>query len=137
MTGKDANRPPLSPRYWPTWIGVGLMWVLGKLPQGVGLALSVPLGAVLLRLLERRRRIAAQNLDKCFPELTADQRAELLAAHFRSLARMLFEICWSWSGSGRRIERWGRWTGTEHIEKLRAEGRGVLMITMPGKSRKT
>lgn len=130
MSDAPANRPPLTPRFWLSWAGVGLMWLLGKLPQRVGLALSVPLGALLRRLLGRRRRIAERNLERCFPEHSAEQRATLLAAHFRALARMLFEICWSWSASGRRIERWGRWSGIEHIEKLRSEGRGVLMMTV-------
>lgn len=103
---------------------------MGKLPQRVGLALSVPLGALLRVVMGRRRRVAQRNLERCFPECSAKERADLLAAHFRALARMLFEICWAWSASARRVARWGRWEGVEHIEKLRAEGRGILLITV-------
>ena len=129
MSAEENPRPPLSPGYWPSWLLVGLMWLLGKSPRVLGLTLSRPLGWVLYHLVRRRRDIARRNIERCFPAYTEAQRASLLRRHFRSLARMVFEVTWSWSASDRRIERMGQVEGTEHVRAALAEGKGILAIT--------
>jgi KDO2-lipid IV(A) lauroyltransferase len=129
MTEKAAERPPLTPRYWPGWIGVGLLWLLGRTPQSVGLAVSRPLGWLMRRLMGRRRRIAERNIERCFPELNTEQRDELVAGCFRSIGRMLFEIAWSWSAPERRLRRMGQVEGVDRALSTFAEGRGVILIT--------
>jgi KDO2-lipid IV(A) lauroyltransferase len=62
------ERPSLGPRNWGGWIGVGFLWLLGKLPLSAGLVLSRPLGGLLLKLMGRRVRIAERNIARCFPE---------------------------------------------------------------------
>lgn len=129
MTVREAKRPPLTPRYWPGWLGVGLLWLLGKTPRALGLALSRPLGSLLRGLMGRRRRIAERNIERCFPELSPDGRDELVAAGFDSIGRMLFETAWSWSASESRLRRMGDVEGAEHALDPIAEGRGVILIT--------
>lgn len=129
MAMQPPTRPPLTPRYWPGWLAVGLFWLLGKTPQAVGLALAGPLGALMRTLMGRRRRVAERNIERCFPEYSAAQRERLLRDSFRSLARMLFEIPWSWSASERRIRRMGHIEGLEPALAALAEGRGVLLVT--------
>jgi len=129
MADKDNRRPPLTPRYWPGWLAVGFLWLLGKTPQPMALALSRPLGWLLGRLMKGRRRVAERNLERCFPELGAGDRAALLAENFRSVGRMPFEMAWSWSASARFLRRVGRIEGLENLQGAAAEGRGVLLIT--------
>jgi len=129
MSDPTQARPSLAPPLWPGWLTVGLMWLIGKLPFRVGFLLSVPLGGLLLRAAGRRRRIAERNLERCFPELGAAERAALLAAHFRALARMLFETCWSWSAGERRFRRAVRIEGAEHLDTARAGGKGIMLVT--------
>jgi KDO2-lipid IV(A) lauroyltransferase len=129
MAAVRPTRPPLSPRYWPGWFGVGLLWLLGKTPQPVGLALSHPLGVLMRVLMGKRRRIAERNIERCFPEYGAEARTRLLGDSFRSLARMLFEVPWCWSASDRRIRRMGHIEGMEGLQAAIAEGRGVLVVT--------
>lgn len=105
------------------------MWLLGKLPRRVGLWLSAPLGWSVLHLASRRRSIARRNIERCYPELDKAQHEQMLAAHFQSLARMLFEVCWSWSGPARRVLSWTRHEGLEHFEKALQDERGLLLIT--------
>lgn len=129
MTVRAAKRPPLTPRYWPGWLGVGLLWLLGKTPQSVGLALSRPVGWLMRRLMKRRRLIAERNIERCFPGLAAEDRDALVDGCFRSIGRMLFEIAWSWSASERRLRRMGRVEGVETALAAIGEGRGVILIT--------
>jgi KDO2-lipid IV(A) lauroyltransferase len=129
MTNPSPPRPSFAPSHWPGWAAVGLMWLVGKLPWRVGFALSVPLGALVLRLGARRRRIAERNLARCFPEWSDAQRTAMLRRHFRALARMLFETCWAWSAGERRFRRAVRTEGAEHLDAARAGGKGIMLIT--------
>lgn len=128
-THMTDTRPPLTPRFWPSWLIVGLMWLLGKTPQWFGLAISAPLGWLLLRLVPRRRHIAERNIARCFPELTAEQRSGMLKQNFKALARMVFEVCWSWSAPAKRIQRMYRMEGVEHVRQVQAGDKGVMYIT--------
>jgi KDO2-lipid IV(A) lauroyltransferase len=129
MITEAGPRPPFTPRHWPAWLAVSLLWLLGKTPQRTALALSVPLSAVLHAALRRRRRIAARNIERCFPELGAAQRDSLVKACFGALARMLFEVAWSWSAPQWRLRAMGHVEGLEHVAAARREGRGVLFVT--------
>ena len=129
MDDKASQRPPLTPRYWPGWLAVGLLWLLGKTPQRIAVGLSRPLGRLMAHAMRGRRLIAERNLERCFPELESARRRELIRACFRSLALMLFEVAWSASASERFLRRVGRVEGLDHAREALEEGRGVLLLT--------
>jgi len=129
MNAAAEPRPPLTPRYWPGWLVVGLLWLLGKTPPGLGFAASAPLGWLLRHGMRRRRRIAERNIERCFPEWSQAQRAALLRAHFRGLARMLFETCWTWSMPDRRFQKLIHVEGLEHAQRALESGKGILAIS--------
>ena len=130
MTDASTLPPaPLGPRTWPTWLGVGAMAMLARLPWPVQRGLGRVLGSTLRCLLGERRRIAARNLALCFPELDEDARAALLRAHFAALGIGLFEFARAWWGSIAPLRRSLQVEGLEHIEAARAGGRGVIVIS--------
>src|SRR5207342_2562649 len=91
--------PPLGPRTWPTWLGIGAMALLARLPWPLQRGLGRALGSVLRLVLGERRRIAARNLALCFPALDDAARASLLRQHFAALGICLFEFARAWWGS--------------------------------------
>lgn len=129
MTPSEPQRPSFAPRNWPGWMVVGLIWLLGRLPQRLGIALSRPLGWLLMKLMRRRVKIAERNIERCFPEWSGEQRDEAVRGQFRSLARMLFEQAWSWSAPEKRVDSWGGAVDAEYANRLTREGRGVLLLT--------
>jgi hypothetical protein len=64
----------LSPLRWPAWIGLGLIWLTARLPYNVLLRIGRIMGWLSARIVERRP-IAERNLEFCFPDLNADERA--------------------------------------------------------------
>ncbi len=121
--------PPLSPRTWPGWIGVGIGWLAAQLPWSLQRALGLALGRMLPLLSASRRRAAARNLKLCFPELDAGAREQLLRAHFDALGVGAFEFARAWWGSIAPMRRTVRIDGLEHLAALTASGRGALLVS--------
>jgi KDO2-lipid IV(A) lauroyltransferase len=122
--------PPLAPRHWPAWCGIGLLALAARLPwplqRWLGRAL---LGPLLRTAMRERRRIAARNLELCFPELDAGARAALLREHFAALGTSLFEFGRAWWGSVEPLQRDLRIEGLEHLAAAREGGRGVIVVS--------
>ncbi|MCA1788514.1 MAG: lysophospholipid acyltransferase family protein [Thioalkalivibrio sp.] len=122
------TRAHFAPRFWGTWLGLGLLWLLHVLPRPA-LRGAASLLAVLMRLgSAKRRRIAQINLSWCFPELSAAQRQHRLREHYRYAARSLLDYGMLWFGSpethGARI----RMVGEEHFQRLHARRIPVIVL---------
>ncbi len=119
----------LSPRYWPTWLGVALLWLVARLPYRVLLVLGSGLGTLAGVLMIERRRVARRNLELCFPELKIVDREKLLRANLRDGGLMLVEFALAWFGSKRAIGRIPLTIdGLEHLNAARSQNRGVLLV---------
>lgn len=129
MAAAPIARPPLAPRTWPSWIGIGVLVALAHLPWSLQRVLGRGLGVALRGLLRTRRDVAARNLALCFPELDAQGRKALLRAHFAALGIGVFEFARAWWGSVAPLRRGLVVEGLEHLEAARAQGRGVILIS--------
>lgn len=118
-----------QPRYWPLWLGAGLLRVLIVLPFRVQLVLGAGLGRLLFLLLPARRRIAAVNLRLCFAELDERERAALLRRHFASLGIGFFELGMAWWASDRRIRSLVQFDGLDNLRDALRGGRGALVLS--------
>jgi KDO2-lipid IV(A) lauroyltransferase len=129
MAAAPIDRPPLAPQTWPSWIGIGMLVALARLPWPLQQALGRGLGIALRGLLRTRRAIAARNLALCFPELDAHAQESLLRAHFTALGIGVFEFARAWWGSIVPLRRGVRIEGLEHLAAARADGRGVIVVS--------
>ncbi len=117
-----------SPRYWPTWIGVGMMWAVARLPLRIQFTLGRMIGALGHRFAHARRHIAETNIGLCFPELSGTERDALVRRIFRSTGIGAVETAIAWFGN---LERYRNRTSIEGLELLTAaqrRGRGVLLV---------
>ena len=108
-----------------------LAWAAGglaRLPQGLLLALSSLLAALLWLPLARRRRVAARNLELCFPGLDARTRARLLRATLRSTVMGVFELLRAWFAPARRLQGSFAIEGLAGLQATLARGQGVLLL---------
>lgn len=119
----------LHPRFWLTWMGMGLWALTAQLPYRWQMFLGDRLGDLTRALAKSRVRITRTNLEHCFPELTDQQRTALLIDNFRSVGRAFLEISFTWWGRQQELNALCRITGLEHIENAHQQGRGVLLLT--------
>ncbi|MBN8886027.1 MAG: LpxL/LpxP family Kdo(2)-lipid IV(A) lauroyl/palmitoleoyl acyltransferase [Rudaea sp.] len=130
MTSPSPQQPDLhAPRYWPSWLGVGVMRLIACLPYRALYLLGRVLGKLTALLPGERRHVARRNLELCFPELDDDARERLLRATLADLGLMLVEFAFAWMGSDRALGRVPCTVeGLEHLDACRKSGRGVLLV---------
>jgi Kdo2-lipid IVA lauroyltransferase/acyltransferase len=119
----------LHPKYWPTWLGIGMLRLFEPLHHYLLYLLGRGLGLFLHLFPTPFKRIAARNLELAMPELDSNARSRILREHFAGLGCALFETAISWWSSNERIRRITLVNGLEHLQAAQATGRGVLLLS--------
>ncbi len=110
--------------------GTGLF--VAALPRTWEMALGGFLGRCALRFNTRHVRVARENLERCFPELSAARRRELLKENYEHYGRMVLELAHMFApipGHFRAyVLRNVSIEGYENWEQAAARGKGVLFL---------
>jgi KDO2-lipid IV(A) lauroyltransferase len=126
-----ARRPLYSywtPKYWPTWLGMGLLRLLCLLPHRVSLAAGRGIGRLAHRFGGSRRAVVRRNIELCFPQLSPEERDALAFEHFKALGMTLVEMGLGRWASDRYLASITKIEGTEHVHQAIASGRGVILL---------
>ena len=131
---KDKHKPLsgyrlIAPRFWPTWLAIGLMRLTIRLPYRLQLGIGRRLGKLFRLLSAYRRTIVRTNLELCFPELTNRERQALQARCYESLGMTLIETAAGLWAADSFFEKLGTINGLENLESARQQGRGVLLLS--------
>ncbi len=118
----------LHPRYWLTWLGLGVLWLLSRLPFTLQMRLGSLLGMLMYHLARRRRHITRCNIVLCFPELDSAAQQMLIRKTFRSAGISLMETGLAWWGRDKVLARRVQVEGLEHLQRATALGKGVLLL---------
>lgn len=129
MPEPAAETAPKSPSNWPVWLAIAFGWALARAPTRVQRALGAVLGRLMQTVMIARRRIAADNLQRCFPELDAPARRALLRANFDALGVGVFEFLRAWWGRLSASDPRYTLVGLEHLHAAQAGGRGVMLVS--------
>jgi Kdo2-lipid IVA lauroyltransferase/acyltransferase len=130
--GKRTNRPTRlsDPRLYPSWIGVGLFWLVGQLPWRFLQAIGRGVGRLAWRLAKKRRHIAETNIRLCFPELTPREQEKLAHRCVISTGEAILEMAGSYNNHRIDLNKNLTVVGMEHIQECQARGQGVLLLGM-------
>lgn len=118
----------LHPKYWASWFGMGLLYLLVQLPYPLLRVIGFGLGRLSMKILKRRVSIVRRNLELCFPEMSPEEREKSVCANFDSVGMGVIETGMAWFWSDRRIRRWSQYIGVEKIEAIQQSGQGILLI---------
>ncbi|MDH3587906.1 MAG: LpxL/LpxP family Kdo(2)-lipid IV(A) lauroyl/palmitoleoyl acyltransferase [Gammaproteobacteria bacterium] len=129
----SETRPALSsylgPRYWLTWLQLGIVRLICLLPYRPLMGIGRLFGRVAKRVMKKRRHIAKRNIAQCLPELSEAQCQDLLRRHFDSLGMAIFETGLAWWASDRRLEPLCHVEGIEYLETALQAGRGAIVLS--------
>jgi KDO2-lipid IV(A) lauroyltransferase len=127
-----ADRKPLStyraPRYWPTWLGLGLLRLVCLLPHRVVLAIGRVIGRLAHRLGGSRRAVVRRNIELCFPELTPEKRDALTYEHFKALGMTVMEMGLGRWASDEHLASITTIKGLEHLQAATEKGQGIILL---------
>lgn len=135
MSGSDPvydlefKRHYLHPRYWPTWLSIGLLWLLAWLPVRVRDAVAGAFAPLLVRLAKKQCYIARTNIRLCFPELPDHDVEQMLLDSIRT-GLMTFMGYGEWTARSRDYLQ-GRFVvqGRDHLDAcLAADEKIIFMI---------
>ncbi len=128
----QPGRRPLhhyrAPKYWPTWIGLGLLRLTCLLPFNWQIGLGKSMGRLAHRIGAERRAITRRNIELCFPELSTQERNKLAREHFEALGVSLMEMGLARWATDKKLQAITTVEGAEHIQQTLDEGYGVILL---------
>ena len=120
----------LHPRFWLLWLGLAALWLVVQLPYRALLQLGRWLGLGMYRVASERRRVAARNLQLCFPQMPPVERKRLLKENFASTGIAFFEMAMSWWWPQARLAKLAHIEGLEHLQAAQRDGEGAILMAL-------
>ena len=118
----------LSIRYWPTWIGLGVLRLFAWLPTPLIATLGYGFGMLFYWLIPSRRKISHTNIASCFPNLSAAQVDKIVRSNFRYTGHAMLATPLNWWIPKRRFNALVEVEGQEHLDKAVKEGRNIILL---------
>lgn len=118
----------LQVKYWPTWLGLGLLRLFATLPWRLVATLSDGLGWLIYYAYGSRRRIAEKNLSSCFPEWSNKQVQATAKRSFQLGMQAAFFTGIGWWASSRRYRSLVECDASA-LDAYMAEGKNVIVLT--------
>jgi len=128
MKNEKAKDRFLAPKYWGTWVVIGILKCLAPLSIKNQVRTGKVIGWLAYRLVKRRRKITEVNIRLCFPELDEVAQQKLVKDCINENAIGLLETARAWFADPETIRSQLDIYGLENLQKAHAQGRGVIVI---------
>ncbi|MGY8868954.1 MAG: LpxL/LpxP family Kdo(2)-lipid IV(A) lauroyl/palmitoleoyl acyltransferase [Pseudomonadales bacterium] len=117
-----------SPKYWLTWIGLSILYVISYLPYTTQITLGKSTGTLMHRLFKKRRHITEVNIQMCFPEKTPAEQQLLVRNIFQNNAIGMFETSMSWWRDDKFLCMPVTLKGKKHLDDALSQNKGVILL---------
>ncbi len=118
------------PQYWLTWLSVLLLYTISWLPYRLQTKIGKGLGWLLGKLAKSRVAVAKRNLELCFPEMSAQERQQLLNKNVEYAGMAILEASMGWWWPDWRVRGIGEVEGFEHVQAILDKGKGVFGLAI-------
>ncbi|HAW2620575.1 TPA: lauroyl-Kdo(2)-lipid IV(A) myristoyltransferase [Escherichia coli] len=122
------KRSFLSPRYWMTWAGTGIICISAMVPPVLRDPLLEKLGTLAGRFGKSARQRALINLSLCFPEYSDEEREKIVDAMFATAPLAIVLMAELALTGADKISRRIRWNGLEVVEKMARNNEKVIFL---------
>lgn len=121
-------RELLAPRHWATWLGVGVLFVLSRLPWQIRHWLGKQIGRLLYRYHHKRRNVVLTNLLLCFPAQDEAQHEQLAQQHLQEYASALLDYSVLFFRPRPWLYQRIQIDGSEHLNHAIAAQQNVILL---------
>lgn len=120
----------LKPKYWGLWLGLGIFRLILLLPYPILIKLGKGISMLFknVKFGKYRIAIAKRNLELCFPYYSKQQIEQLLEKNIESVGMAIIEVGMAWFWSDKRILKWSKFEGIEHLKQAEKEGKGIILV---------
>jgi Kdo2-lipid IVA lauroyltransferase/acyltransferase len=116
-------------QYWPTWLGLGTIYVHATMPFWLSDCFAFIIGRLLALVIPKRKRIIQANIRHCYPNKSNREQKQLQNAHLTSLGQGIVDAGIAWSCSSNSILNQSQITGFEHYQHAKKQGKGVIILS--------
>jgi lauroyl-KDO2-lipid IV(A) myristoyltransferase len=130
-SNKDRYRFRLSllhPRYWLSWLGLGLFFIITLLPLSLIDSLGCRLGRYAAAKNKKRFNIVKTNLSLCFPEKSAPEIERMANEHFQVQFRSVLHYFIFWWRPIFMVRKKIHKVGFDRIEDYRRQGKNIIVL---------
>src|SRR5579864_4462497 len=116
------------PIHWPVWLGLGILWLITRLPHRWQIRIGQGLGYILYLIPSELKQITRMNIRLCLTELNEKQQKTMVRKNFASLGVGLIEAAMAWWLPDKKLNDLFNVIGLEHAEKAFAKGKGIILV---------
>ncbi len=117
-----------NPVYWPAWIGIGILWLITRLPLRWRLNLGKGIGKLLYAFPSKLKHITEVNIKMCFPDLSNEKQKKLAKDNFEALGVGVIEAAMAWWLPNEKLKHLFTVHGLEYLEAALAKGKGIILL---------
>ncbi len=135
MSIKDSNQDRyrfrlalLHPRYWLTWIGLVVFFIVTLLPMSFIDWLGCRLGGIAATKNKKRFNIVKTNLSLCFPDQEDSEIEKMAVKHFQAQFRSLLHYFILWWRPEFIVRKKIQTTGFEQISHYQQQGKKIIIL---------
>ncbi|MGX2947876.1 lauroyl-Kdo(2)-lipid IV(A) myristoyltransferase [Frederiksenia canicola] len=122
----------LHPKYWGIWLGVFALCILAYVPYRLRDKLAAGIGKIVFRYLKSNRKKqyhrADVNLRYCFPEWSADKRAEVIENMFITVSQTMLSIGETAIRPISHLQKRSEFYGLDYVKQARSHGKNVILL---------
>ena len=118
----------VAPRYWPSWVGILLLWLLSRLPFDLQLAVGRMLGRLVWYAIPSRRRVTLINLGLAFPQNSREDNIALARKVYDHVGMSIAEGASFWFRPAEFFAERFELHGLEHLDEALRSDRGVILL---------
>jgi KDO2-lipid IV(A) lauroyltransferase len=126
---KTGNLGQYAPRFWLSWLIVGLSWLIAKIPNTAQHHLARWIAARSAKSKSSRIHVIRRNIELCFPELTKTAQQALVEKNIYSSILMIFDLLAMLWGSRSSVLERGRIIGEQHFRDALASDKPLIIIS--------
>ncbi|TCJ89311.1 lysophospholipid acyltransferase family protein [Cocleimonas flava] len=117
----------MHPKYWLTWVGLGIFYLISYMPASVRHMVGRRIGSFMYRS-PRRRNTVISNLEIAFPELSSEALEDLAQKNMEWYGCGLIDYSLIIFTSRKRLSKFIEIEGKEHIEQAVQNQQNVIIL---------
>ena len=118
----------LQPKYWLTWLGLGLLSIIAQLPQSIRHAIGRKLGNYIFKHNRKRYRVIHTNLSIAFPDLDKSSKDKMIQHHLQWYGCAMIDYSLIFFGWRKKLSKLVKIDGQEHIEKAIKNNQNIIVL---------